>query len=127
MTSAVLIIQFLFVAPISAQSSNNDAQTAKIRNDLTKRGSGEKSKVTVKLRDGREVKGYIAELNADDFVVANSKTNQRETIKYADALKVKKSGLSLGAKIGIGVGVLIAVGVFVVLAAKKPCDDGSCF
>lgn len=126
-TIAVLTIQFLFVAPTSAQSSNNDARTAKIRSDLTKRGTSEKSKVTIKLRDGREVKGFIAELNADDFVVANSKTSQRQRIKYADALKAKKSGLSLGAKIGIGVGVLIAVGVVVVLAAKKPCDDGGCF
>jgi len=126
-TIVVLMIQFLFIAPTSAQSLINDAQTAKIRNDLRERETGEKSKITVKLRDGREIKGYIAEINTDDFVVANSKTDQRETIAYSDAVKIKKSGFSLGAKIAIGVGVVIAVAAIAVLAAKKPCDNGDCF
>lgn len=124
---AVLIIQFFFIAPTSAQKLTDDAQTVKIRKDLMKRETGEKSKIIIKLRDGREIKGYIAEMNADDFVIANSKNNQRETIAYSDAVKIKKSGLSLGAKMAIGVGVVIAVAAVVALAAKKTCDNGDCF
>lgn len=70
----------------------------------------------------RENKGYIAELNAADFV-ASTKTRKRETIAYADAGKVKKSGLSLGAKVGIAV---LAVGVVAAIAfavGVKNLDD----
>src|SRR4051812_17810960 len=96
---AILIFQFLFIAPSFGQNSNVETESAKIKADLAKRGTGEKSKVKIKLRDGREIKGYVAELNKDDFVIANSKN--RTTIAYTDVAQVKKTGFSLGAKIGI--------------------------
>ena len=120
---AILIFQFIFIAPASGQSSNAGTESAKIKETLAKRGIGEKSKVKIKLRDGREIKGYIAELNADDFVIAESKTNVRTTIAYADAAKVKKSGLPLGAKIGIAALVVGAVAVVVIAAGVKNLDD----
>ena len=120
---AILIVQFLFIAPASGQSSNVETESAKIKAALTRRGTGEKSKVKIKLRDGREVKGYIAELNADDFVIAESKTNVRTTIAYADAAKVKESGLPLGAKIGIAALVVGAVAVVVIAVGVKNLDD----
>lgn len=123
MLIAILILQFLFVAPAFAQSSNTEAETAKIKTALTKYGTGEKSKVKIRLRDGREIKGYIAELNANDFVVADSKTKNRTTIAYTDAAKVRKSGLSLGAKIGIAALVVGAIGVIVIAAGVKNLDD----
>lgn len=86
-------------------------------------GTGEKAKVKIKLRDGREIKGWIAELNADDFVVADSKTKNRTTIAYTDAVKVKNGGLSLAAKIGIGAIVVGAVAVIVIAAGVKNLDD----
>lgn len=71
----------------------------------------------------RENKGYIAELNAADFVVASPKTKKRETIAYADAGKVKKSGLSLGAKIGIAALVVGVVAAIVFAVGVKNLDD----
>src|SRR5687768_6760993 len=101
----LILITFLFfqsiqMAPTFAQSADSERDTARIKTELAKRGTGAKSKVKIRMRDGRTVKGYVAELNADDFAVADSKTNVRTTIPYANVAQVKKQGFSLGAKIG---------------------------
>ena len=120
---AILIFQFLFIAPTFAQNLTGEAETSKVKTALTKSGTGEKSKVKIKLRDGREIKGWIAELNTDNFVIADSKTTNRTTIAYTDAVKVKKSGLSLGAKIGIAALIVGAVAAVVIAAGVKNLDD----
>ncbi len=89
---AILLFQFLFIAPVFGQKMNDNAETAKIKTYLTERGNNPKSKFTVKLRDGREFKGYIVERNADNFVIAEAKNNNRMTISYADAAKIKNPG-----------------------------------
>lgn len=120
---AILVFQFLFIAPAFAQNLTDAAETAKIKTALTKRGTGEKAKIKIKLRDGREIKGWIAELNADDFVIADSKTKNQTKIFYNDVVKVKKSGLSLGAKLGIAALVVGAAAVIVIAVGVKNLDD----
>lgn len=120
---AVLIFQFLLIAPTFAQSSNGAAETAKVKAALIKIGASEKSKVKIKLRDGRKINGYIAELNAADYIVADSKTKNRTTIAYTETIQVKKSGLSLGAKIGIGALVVAGVAAVVIALGVKNLDD----
>ena len=120
---AISVFQFLFIAPAFAQNLTDAAETAKIKTALTKRGTGEKAKIKIKLRDGREIKGWIAELNADDFVIADSKTKNQTKIFYNDVVKVKKSGLSLGAKLGIAALVVGAAAVIVIAVGVKNLDD----
>lgn len=120
---AILLFQFLFIAPVFGQKMNENAETANIKSYLAERGNNSKSKFTIKLRDGRKIKGYIAERNADDFVVAEAGTNNRMTISYEDVAKVKKSGLSLGAKVGIAALVVGAVAVIVIAVGVKNLDE----
>ena len=84
--------------------------------EVFKRGTGEKAKVKVKLRDGSEVRGYISKANEDSFELRD-KSGKSVTIAYADVISVRKLGLSKGAKIGIGVGVAAAAFLGVVLGA----------
>ncbi len=124
----LILITFLFfqsvqIAPTFAQNADSERDATQIKTELAKRGTGEKSKVKIRMRDGRTVKGYIAELNADDFAVADSKTNARTTIPYANVAQVKKQGFSLGAKIGIAAIIVGAVVVTVVAVGVKNLDD----
>lgn len=120
---AVLIFQTLFIAPVFGQNLDGEAETTKIKTALTKRGTGEKSKVKIELRDGREIKGWIAALNAADFIIADSKTDNRTTIFYKDVAKMKKSGLSLGAKIGIAALAIGATAAIIIAVGVKNLDD----
>jgi len=87
-----------------------------VKAEVFKRGTGEKAKVKVKLRDGSEVRGYISKTNEDSFELRD-KSGKSVAIAYADVISVRKLGLSKGAKIGIGVGVAAAAFLGVVLGA----------
>src|ERR1041384_621026 len=94
----------------------------KVKAFVTKRGTGPKAKVTVKLKDNTKLKGYISAASNDSFTLADSNTGQTRTVNYQDVAEVKKpGGLSLAAKIGIGLGA--AVGVLALVYAIGCHDD----
>jgi hypothetical protein len=121
---AILLFQFFGFAPIIGQTLNHNSDIAKIKADLTKRGIGEKAKVKIELLDGREVKGYLAELNEDDFVMVEAKTNRRTTIVYSEVRKVKKQGFSPLAILGIAAAV--GTGLVIVAAANRTVKCSIC-
>jgi hypothetical protein len=87
-------------------------QSAKFKSEVQKRGTGEQARVKITLRDQTEVKGYISQIGAESFQVTDNKSGRTTTIAYQEVRKLRKPGLSTGAKIAIaaGVGVGIAVG-----------------
>lgn len=121
---AVLLFHFFGIAPTFGQNPNSNADIAKIKSELSKRGIGEKAKVKIELNDGREIKGYVAEMNADNFVIADSKTNSRTTINYNEVKKVKKQGFS-SLKI-LGFAAAIGAGLVIVAAANSSVKCSIC-
>jgi len=113
---------------ISAQSdTNNSVETnkvEKIKTDVNRRGTGEKSKVVVKMKNGTKLKGFINQAGQDSFDLTDSKTKQTTVVAYRDVAQVKKQGLSTGVKIAIGVGIAAAVTVIVLgVAISNAADD----
>ena len=111
---------------INAQTStgNNTAAVEKIKANVTKRGTGEKARVNVKMLNGTKMKGFISQAGDDSFTLTDSKTKQTSTLAYSDVAQVKKQGLSTGAKILIGVGVGVAVTAVVLAVAFRNFDLG---
>ena len=109
---------------ISAQTNtgNNAATVEKIKANVTKRGTGEKARVNVKMLNGTKMKGFISQAGDDSFTLTDSKTKQTSTLAYSDVAQVKKQGLSTGAKILIGVGVGVAVTAVVLAVAFRNLD-----
>ena len=102
------------IRPAFANSQGDDAsRLAKIKAAVARRGTGEKASIKVKLRDQKEVKGFVAQAGEDDFVVADGKTGARTTIAYREVSTVKARKFPLAAKIGIGVGIGVVVLVLV--------------
>ncbi len=106
---------------IFAQSSADNA-LEKIKTDVYRRGTGEKSKIVVKMKDGTKLKGYISQTLENSFDLTNAKTKQTTTVLYRDVAQIKKQGLSTGVKIAIGVGIAAAAVIAIVIgvAAKDP-------
>ena len=77
---------------------------AKIKTDIARRLRDAKTNVTVRLRDGSELKGRITQA-AENMFTLKQKNSQRD-ISYADVTKVKGNGLSKGAKFGILTGFI---------------------
>ncbi len=103
-------------APVAAQN-NTDAQTVeKVRLKVAKVGLGDKARVTVRMKDGRKIKGFVTQAGASDFTVRDRKTTDPTLIPYSDVSKVEDNrGHSTLRNVLIGVGV--GVGAFLVLLA----------
>jgi hypothetical protein len=109
---------------INAQTSarNNASTVEKIKATVTKRGTGEKARVNVKMRNGTKLKGFISQAGDDSFTLTDSKTKQTSTLAYSDVAQVKKPGLSTTSKILIGVGIGVAATLGALAIAFRDFD-----
>ena len=119
-----LTLLFTNLQLVNAQmsASNNAADVEKIKANVTRRGTGEKARVNVKMLNGTKLKGFISQAGEDSFTLTDSKTKQTSTLAYSDVAQVKKQGMSTGTKILIGVGVGVAVTVVVLAVALRNFD-----
>ena len=112
---AGLLAHGLLPAQARATQSNDDAQTVeKVKLKVAKLGVGERARVTVRMKDGRKIKGFISQAGADDFTVRDRKTGDPTTVSYGDVIKVEdnrghSTARNLGIGIGIGAGAFLAV------------------
>lgn len=86
----------------------------KIKANVLKLGTGESTRVRVKLRDKVKLEGYISDAGTETFTVTNQKTGVATTVAYPQVKSIQGNNLSTGAKIAIGVGIAAAV-IFIVL------------
>lgn len=87
----------------------------KVKDGISKLGTGPSARVEVKLRDKSKLKGYVAEAGADGFSVVDLKTGTATMVTYQQVQKVKGNNLSTGAKIAIGLGAAVAVLVILLI------------
>jgi hypothetical protein len=113
----VALLVFNSLGTAQATQTEEMFRTTKLKASLQKRGIGEKSRVTVRLRNKEEIKGYISKTEDASFDVTDKTVGQATTILYVDVERVQGSGLSKGAKIGIIAGAAVAL-VVVVFAAE---------
>lgn len=107
-----LLLPHVFAAPAFAapQGETQDQRTAQVKASVARRGTGKRSRVTVKLRDGTKLKGYISQAGEDSFAITDEKAGQASTVAYHDVVQIKgRGGLSTASKIGIGVAIGVAV------------------
>ncbi|MBA2502140.1 MAG: hypothetical protein H0V27_04585 [Pyrinomonadaceae bacterium] len=97
-----------------ARAAQNDQEAPRVeavKQRIGKIGVGERARVTIKLRDSSEVKGYIYRAGDDNFIVADSKTGARTTVSYADVAEVKRKRQFTTLKtVAITIGTLMAIG-----------------
>jgi len=87
----------------------------KVKEGISKLGTGPAAHIEVKLRDKTKLKGYVSEAGEDSFVIADEKTGAVSSVPYSQVQQVKGNNLSKAAKIAIGVGVIllpIAIALF---------------
>ena len=102
-----------------SQTENQTSSAEKTKRTVAKAGVGEKARVTVTLRDGAKLSGYINEARDNDFTLTDKKTKNPVTVLYADAVKIKRNKLSTAAKVGISIGIGVAAYVIVVGVITK--------
>jgi hypothetical protein len=107
--------------PLTPSEVNSNAQQAeKVKMAIQQRGTGEKSRVKVRLRDKTELKGYISQIDSTSFQLTNNNTGNVKTVAYDSVEKVGGPGMARSTRIVlyIGIGVAAAAIVLGVLASK---------
>ncbi len=104
-----------------------DPTVATIKTDIARRLRSEKTNVTVRLRNGSELKGRITQAAENMFTLREKSTGTHRDLSYADVTKVKGRGLSKGAKFGILTGIVtgaVIIGALISLKNFDPFKNG---
>ena len=79
----------------------------KVKEGISKLGTGAEARIEVKLRDKTKLKGYVSEAGEDSFVIVDERTGATSTVTYPQVKQVKGNNLSTAAEIALGVGVIL--------------------
>ena len=107
-------LMFLMTLPVNAQTNKNAQRAEKIKAHLTAIGVGQR--VSVKLRAGGDLVGYVSQIDENDFVIVKPKPGTKHVIVYADVEQVKRKkekDFSIVRGALTGVGILVIIGVVV--------------
>ena len=91
----------------------------KVKEGISKLGTGAESRIEVKLRDKTKLKGYVSEAGEDSFVIVDEKTGATSTVTYPQVKQVKGNNLSTAAEIALGVGIVLLPIVVVLLLVSQ--------
>ena len=127
----VLLMMALVLFPVPraalAQQQLSDSTVVKVRTDIERRLRDAKTNVTVRLRNGSELKGRITQAAENMFTLKEKNGGTQRHISYADVTRLKGQGLSKGAKFGILTGILagaVIIGALISLKNIDPFKNG---
>ncbi len=108
---ALLVINLSLSGPAFADTTAEKATKAaeKVKANITKLGTGKEARVEIRLRDNTRLKGYVSQINENNFIVVTDKTGASSEVAYANAKQVKGNNLSSGAIVLIGVAAFVVV------------------
>src|SRR5882762_3478236 len=117
---AVLLI-IIYLPSVRAQQPSNkeDKYVRKIKKQVAsqKRWNPE-DPITVSLADGTKVKGYIAEVFDDHFMLTDRRGRQPISMDYAQ-VKGTKTGFGSNSKIAFGIGGGVLAVLAICLISKR--------
>lgn len=113
-TLIAVLMQVIFAGETFAETKE-EKRIAKVRSEIAKLGTGTDARIKVKLKDKTQIEGYLAETDANQFVVMNAKTGEAVPVPYHSVKQVRGNNLSTGAFIAIAFGIFIVV---IILAAR---------
>ena len=118
-----LVAQTQLAAPALAASGGQGQTPEDVKVKVNRAGLGEKARVTAWLRDGRKVKGYVAERREADFVLRDRRTDAPTIIPFADVTKLDiNRGHSTARNVALGVGIGVTA-FFTLVAVTIAIND----
>lgn len=110
---AILLMQIGFVQPVAAgTNAEKEAKFAeKVKDNITKLGTGTEAKVRLKLKDKTKLKGYISEAGTDTFTVIEAKNGAATVVAYSQVKQAKGRNNLTGKQIAI---IAVAAALFII-------------
>jgi hypothetical protein len=108
-----------FVTPAFAVTSTLSKKAQKIHAAVELLGTGEQTRVAIKLKSGENVKGYISSATEETFTVSDLNTGVYQDVKYSDVAQMHGQNLTSGQKYVIATGILVALLLTIAWAAAS--------
>lgn len=121
------LVLFPYRRAALAQQGLTDRGVERIKTDIARRFRDGKTNLTVRLRNGSELKGRLTQAAENMFTLREKKTGAQRDISYADVSRVSGQGLSKGAKFGILTGIVagaVIIGALISLKNFDPFKNG---
>ena len=80
----VFVVNLSLSASVFAETSKEAKHAEKVKVNITKLGTGKDARVEVKLRDKTKLKGYVSEINENNFVVVEDKMGASNEVAYSE-------------------------------------------
>ena len=119
--TAILVILVLCIGPARAQVASAIEADA-IKQDVSRLYSRTSKKISVKMRSGARLVGYIDAVGSDTFTLRDN--GIRKDIRYVDVASVSRTGLSKNQKTALLIGAGAAVVALAVVFGRRKDDDG---
>lgn len=118
MRAAILfVVSVTFVLAVCLNPSHaqtpSEQEVDAIKQDVSRLYLDTSKKVSVRLRSGARLMGYINAVGGDTFTL-RTRPNTDTEVRYADVLRVSRTGLSKGQKwalAGAAVGAVVVAGI----------------
>ena len=91
----------------------------RLKEGITKLGTGPEARVKIKLRDKTKLEGYVSEAAEEHFTVLDSNTGKATKVAFSQVSQVKGNNLSKGTKIAITIAAVLVIGVLMIIGAPK--------
>ena len=108
----VSAVSLTYGAGVKEKTSKIEKRAKEVKQGVKKLGVSKDSKVKVKLRDKRKVKGYISDIQSDGFTVTD-KSGSEHFVKYVNAKQVRGNNLHAGVWVAIGVGAALIIALII--------------
>jgi hypothetical protein len=110
-TLVVVLTNLVGISSAHARSSEEKEArfVEKIKDGVSKLGTGEAARIKVRLKDKTKVEGYISEADDVSFVVVDAKTGYATRVTYPQVKSVKGNNHSTMVDIAIGVSIVAAI------------------
>lgn len=119
-----LLINLVCVTFTSAQQqpSKEEKHVRKIKKQVARQKRWSPGDpITVRLQDGSKVKGYIAEVFDDHFIVTDRRGRQPISVDYAQVKEIK-TGFGTKSKIALGIGGGVLAIMAICLISRR-CEE----
>lgn len=111
----ICVFLYLGVSPMAFAITpvRPSRRVQRIRSAIVRLGTGEQTRVAVRLTSGARLKGYISSADDETLTITDLSTGVQEQVKYSDIAQARGQNLTSGQKLAIGtvfiVGLLVAL------------------
>ncbi|HWR34955.1 MAG TPA: hypothetical protein VN622_03675 [Clostridia bacterium] len=108
-----MICVFLYIclapAAFAVMKVTEPTRAQQVRAGLLRIGTGDETRVAVRLQSGTRIKGFISAADDETFTISDAKTGLRRNVKYSDVAQIRAQNLTGGQKFAIGTAILVAL------------------